>query len=93
MENADLIAVVSQFKALYVTLGVLTVGASFGGAWALIRFGIGRNAENITRLDGDVDNLYERTNDHNAELSRLDERSLAINSKLDLIHNEIKKGK
>ena len=91
MENSELLTIVAQFKFLYISLGVLTLGASFGGAWAVVRFGVGRNAGDISKLGGDVNTLYERTNTHRADIARLEERSVAINEKLDLIHAEITK--
>ena len=89
MENPEILSILSDLKSLYAGLGILTVGAAFGGAWALVRFGIARNSEHITRIGGDVNTLYERTNAHNADISRLDERSLAIQAKLDLMHKDI----
>ena len=91
--DSQIIEVLSQFKVLYAGLGVLTLGVSFGGAWAIVRFGVSRNAVDIVRLHGDVNTLYTRTNEHHADLSRLDERSKAIDNKLEMIHNEVKRRK
>lgn len=88
----EIVAIIGEMRTLYITLGVLTAGGSFGFAWALVRFGISRNAVDIVRIGGDVGTLYERTNNHETALGRLDERSQALMRKLDEIHNDIKKG-
>ena len=78
MDQPAIVTILTEFRGLYLGLSVLTAGAIGGCAWALVKFGISKNAGDIARISGHTTTLFERTNTHNAEISRLDERSKAI---------------
>lgn len=84
-------SMLSEMRILYLAIAVLTAGASIGGAWATVRFGVKQNGREIGKANAHIETLYIRTNDHNVQIARLDERSEAVNKKLDQIHEEIKR--